>query len=44
MGNSNDLYVDSTLVDAFLPLDIDLLADADIDPLVAATFPDAVYG
>jgi len=43
MGNSNDFYADSTRVDAFLPLDVDILADTDIDPPAAATFPDAVY-
>jgi len=37
MTNSNDLYVDSILLAAFL------LIDADTDPLAAAMFPDASY-
>jgi len=44
MGNSNDLYADSTLVGVFLPLGVDPLADGDTDLLVAAMSPDAAYG
>jgi len=44
MGNPNDPYANFTHVDAFLPLDVDLVADVDINPPAAATFPDAVYG
>jgi len=44
MGNSSDLYADSTLVGVFLPLGVDPLADDDIDLHVAAIFPDATYG
>jgi hypothetical protein len=44
MGNPNDLYADSTHVDAFPPLDVNLLADGDTDLRIVAMFPMAVYG
>ena len=44
MGNSNDLYVDSTLVGAFLPLTDDLPAGDDTDLHAVAMFPDVSYG
>ena len=39
----SDLYADSTLVDAFLPLDVDPFVVGDIDLHTAALFPDVVY-
>ena len=44
MDNSNDPYVDSTLVGVFSPPDNSLLAGADTDPHVAAKSPEAFYG
>jgi len=44
MGNSSDLYANSTLVGVFLLLGVDPLADGDTDLHVAATFPDVTYG
>ena len=43
MGSSSDPCADSTPVDVFLPPDDSLLAGADIDPHVAAKFPEAFY-
>jgi len=44
MGNSSDLYADSTLVSVFLPLSVEPLADGYTDLLVAAMSPDTAYG
>ena len=43
MGNSNDLYTDSTLAGAFLLLGDDPIVGGDTDLHVAAMFPDAAY-
>ena len=43
MGNSSDLYADSTLVGASLLLGVGLPVDGDTDLHAAAMFPDAAY-
>ena len=43
MGNSNNLYANSTLVGVFLLLDDDPPVGADIDLHTAARSPDAFY-